>query len=168
MQTVAKKSARAQVGTPALALLEREGVPHTLHPYEHDPTAGLSFGMEAAATLGLDPAQVFKTLVADVDGRLTVAVVPVDRQLDLKALARAVGGKRAALALPPAAERATGYVVGGISPLGQKQRLDTVVDDSALAFDVVYVSGGRRGLDIGLAPADLVLLTGATTASLAR
>jgi Cys-tRNA(Pro)/Cys-tRNA(Cys) deacylase len=168
MQTVVKKSARAHAGTPALALLEREGVPHSVHPYEHDPVSGLSFGMEAAATLGLDPAQVFKTLVADVDGRLTVAVVPVDRQLDLKALARAVGGKRAALAPPPVAERATGYVVGGISPLGQKQELATVIDDSALAFDVLYVSGGRRGLDIGLAPADLVLLTDAITASLAR
>ncbi len=163
-----KKSARASAGTPALALLERESVPHTLHPYDHDATAGLSFGMEAAAALGLAPAQVFKTLVADVDGALTVAIVPVDRQLDLKALARAVGGKRAALAEPPIAERATGYVVGGISPLGQKQRLATVVDDSALAFDVVYVSGGRRGLDVGLAPADLVQLTDATTAPLAR
>ncbi len=168
MQDVAKKTARAHAGTPALSLLEREGVPHTLHPYEHDPAAGLSFGMEAATVLGLDPAQVFKTLVADVDGVLTVAVVPVDRQLDLKALARAVGGKRAALAQPPAAERATGYVVGGISPLGQKQRLPTVVDESALAFDAVYVSGGRRGLDIGLAPADLIRLTNATTAPLAR
>jgi Cys-tRNA(Pro)/Cys-tRNA(Cys) deacylase len=165
---VAKKSAPAHAGTPALALLEREGIPHTQHPYEHDPAAGLSYGLEAAATLGLDPAQVFKTLVADVDGRLTVAVVPVDRQLDLKALARAVGGKRAALAPPPAAERATGYVVGGISPLGQKQRLATVVDDSALGFDAVYVSGGRRGLDIGLAAADLIRLTGAKTATLAR
>ncbi|WP_168927679.1 Cys-tRNA(Pro) deacylase [Planctomonas deserti] len=168
MRSVAKKSARASAGTPALALLEREGVPHTLHPYDHNATAGLSFGMEAAEALGLDPARVFKTLVADVDGALTVAIVPVDRQLDLKALARAVGGKRAALADPPAAERATGYVVGGISPLGQKQRLATVVDDSALAFDVVYVSGGRRGLDVGLAPADLVRLTAATTAPLAR
>jgi len=168
MQDVAKKTARAHAGTPALSLLEREGVPHTLHPYEHDPAAGLSFGMEAAMVLGLDPAQVFKTLVADVDGVLTVAVVPVDRQLDLKALARAVGGKRAALAPPPAAERATGYVVGGISPLGQKQRLATVVDDSALGFEAVYVSGGRRGLDVGLAPADLLLLTGATSAPLAR
>ncbi|MFP3715125.1 Cys-tRNA(Pro) deacylase [Puerhibacterium sp. TATVAM-FAB25] len=168
MPTVAKKSDRTHAGTPALTLLERQGVPHTVHAYEHDPAAGLSFGMEAAATLGLDPAQVFKTLVADVDGRLVVAVVPVDRQLDVKALARAVGGKRAALALPPVAERATGYVVGGISPLGQKQRLATVVDGSALGHDVVYVSGGRRGLDVGLAPADLVRLTGATTAPLAR
>jgi Cys-tRNA(Pro)/Cys-tRNA(Cys) deacylase len=168
MPSVAKKSDRAHAGTPAVALLEREGVPHTLHAYDHDPAAGMSFGMEAASTLGLDPAQVFKTLVADVDGRLVVAVVPVDRQLDVKALARAVGGKRAGLALPTAAERATGYVVGGISPLGQKQRLTTVVDGSALRFDVVYVSGGRRGLDVGLAPADLVRLTGATTAALAR
>ncbi|MFD3448647.1 Cys-tRNA(Pro) deacylase [Microbacteriaceae bacterium 4G12] len=168
MPFVAKKSARASAGTPALALLEREGVAHTLHPYDHDATAGLSFGMEAAESLGLDPARVFKTLVADVDGALTVAIVSVDRQLDLKALARAVGGKRAVLTEPHAAERATGYVVGGISPLGQKQRLATVVDDSALAFEAVYVSGGRRGLDVGLAPADLVRLTAATTAPLAR
>jgi Cys-tRNA(Pro)/Cys-tRNA(Cys) deacylase len=146
-------------------------VPHTLRAYEHDPRArerGVSFGMEAAQALGLDPAQVFKTLLADVDGRLTVAVVPVDRSLDLKALAAAVAGKRAVMAEPAAAERATGYVVGGISPLGQRRRLPTVVDESALRWPAVLVSAGRRGLDVELAPGDLVRLTGASTAPVAR
>jgi Cys-tRNA(Pro)/Cys-tRNA(Cys) deacylase len=152
-------------------VLAREGVPHTLRGYDHDPTArdrGLSFGMEAALALGLDPAQVFKTLLADVDGRLVVAVVPVDRSLDLKALAGAAGGKRAAMADPAAAERATGYVVGGISPLGQRRRLPTVVDATALDWPTVLVSAGRRGLDVELAPADLVRLTAAVTAAVAR
>ena len=129
---------------------------------------GVSFGMEAAQALGLDPAQVFKTLLADVDGRLTVAVVPVDRSLDLKALATAVGGKRAVMAEPAVAERATGYVVGGISPLGQRRALPTVVDASALRWPAVLVSAGRRGLDVELAPDDLVRLTGASTAPVAR
>jgi len=139
-----------------------------VRPYEHDPRAGLSYGPEAAAALGVDPAQVFKTLITDVDGALTVAVVPVDAQLDLKALAAAVGGKRAVMADPAAAQRATGYVVGGISPLGQKRRLATVVDASALLFPTVLVSAGRRGVDVELAPADLVRLTGARTADVAR
>lgn len=166
---VAKKSSSAHAGTPAVALLERDGAAHTLHPYEHDPTSGLSYGLEAAAAIGVAPEQVFKTLLAVVDGRpLVVGIVPVDRQLDLKALARAVGGKKATMAEPAAAERATGYVVGGISPLGQKQRHRTVLDESALAFDVVYVSGGRRGLDVGLSPADLLRLTGGATAPVAR
>jgi Cys-tRNA(Pro)/Cys-tRNA(Cys) deacylase len=124
--------------------------------------------MEAAQALGLEPAQVFKTLLADVDGDLVVAVVPVDRSLDLKALAGAVHGKRAAMAEPAAAERATGYVVGGISPLGQRRRLPTVVDASALAWDTVLVSAGRRGLDVELAPGDLVRLTGAVTVPVSR
>jgi Cys-tRNA(Pro)/Cys-tRNA(Cys) deacylase len=143
-------------------------VPHTVRPYEHDPRTELSYGMEAATALGIDPRQVFKTLVADVDGALTVAVVPVDGQLDLKGLAAAVGGKKAAMADPAAAERATGYVVGGISPLGQRRRLATVVDESALEFPAVLVSAGRRGVDVELAPADLVRLTGARTAPIAR
>jgi Cys-tRNA(Pro)/Cys-tRNA(Cys) deacylase len=146
-------------------------VAHELRAYEHDPRArerGLSYGLEAAQALGLDPAQVFKTLLADVDGALTVAVVPVDRTLDLKALAGAVGGKRATMADPAAAERATGYVVGGISPLGQRRRLATVVDVSALDFATVLVSAGRRGLDVELAPGDLVRLTGAVTAAISR
>ncbi|MGZ4602618.1 MAG: Cys-tRNA(Pro) deacylase [Kineosporiaceae bacterium] len=146
-------------------------MPHELRAYEHDPLAhgrGLSFGMEAALALGLEPAQVFKTLVADVDGRLIIVAVPVDRSVDLKALAAAVGGKRAAMAEPAAAERATGYVVGGISPLGQRRRLPTVVDASAMDSSTILVSAGRRGLDVELAPADLVRLIGAVTATVAR
>ena len=162
------KSARASHGTPAVVSLERAGVPHTLHPYEHDPSSRLSYGMEAAAAIGVEAPRVFKTLLADVDGKLVVGIVPVDRALDLKALARVAGGKKASMADPAAAERATGYVVGGISPLGQKTRHLTVLDESAEAFDVVYVSGGRRGLDVGLAPADLLRLTDGRTAPIAR
>jgi Cys-tRNA(Pro)/Cys-tRNA(Cys) deacylase len=146
-------------------------VTHAVLSYEHDPRAhadGLPYGLEAATALGKDPRTVFKTLVALVDGALTVAVVPVDARLDLKALAAACGGKRADMADPAAAERATGYVVGGISPLGQRRRLATVVDASALAFDAVLVSAGRRGLDVELSPADLVRLTGAVTAQISR
>jgi Cys-tRNA(Pro)/Cys-tRNA(Cys) deacylase len=152
--------------TPAVAALERAGVPFTQHPYEHDPRHP-SYGLEAAEALGLDPQQVLKTLLAQVGDRLAVAVLPVSASLDLKALAAALGAKRASLARPQDAERATGYVVGGISPLGQRTRLATVVDESAARLDVVYVSGGRRGLDVGLAPADLVRLTGATLAPIA-
>ena len=155
-------------GTPALAALTAAGTAHTVHAYAHDAKPAVGYGMEAAEALGLPPDQVFKTLLADVDGTLTVAVVPVTTTLDLKALARAVGGKRATMADPSAAERATGYVVGGISPLGQKHAHATVIDESAELYDVVYVSGGRRGLDIGLAPADLIALTGATIADIAR
>lgn len=146
-------------------------MPHTVRAYEHDPRAherGLSYGQEAALALGIEAERVFKTLLADVDGALTVAVVPVDGQLDLKALAAAVGGKKAAMADPAAAERATGYVVGGISPLGQRKRLPTVVDASALAHASVLVSAGRRGVDVELAPADLVRLTNARTAPIGR
>jgi Cys-tRNA(Pro)/Cys-tRNA(Cys) deacylase len=167
---MAKKTKDA-VGTPATVLLAAQKVPHTVRAYEHDPRArerGLSYGEEAALALGVEPERVFKTLVADVDGALTVAVVPVDATLDLKALAAAAGGKKAAMADPGAAERATGYVVGGISPLGQRKRLATVVDASVLAFPTVLVSAGRRGVDVELAPADLVLLTGARTAPIAR
>jgi Cys-tRNA(Pro)/Cys-tRNA(Cys) deacylase len=153
--------------TPAITAAERAGIAFRVHEYEHDPRAA-SFGVEAVQKLGLDPARVFKTLVADVDGALTVAVVPVDGQLDLKALAGAVGGKKAAMADAAAAERATGYVVGGISPLGQRRRLATVVDESALEFPVVLVSAGRRGVDVELPPGELVRLTGARTAPIAR
>lgn len=159
------------MGTPATVLLAAQKVPHTVRAYEHDPRAherGLSYGQEAALALGIEAERVFKTLLADVDGALTVAVVPVDGQLDLKALAAAVGGKKAAMADPAAAERATGYVVGGISPLGQRKRLPTVVDSSALDFESVLVSAGRRGVDVELAPADLVRLTGARTAPIGR
>jgi len=159
------------VGTPATVLLAREGVPHTVRTYDHDPVAherGTSYGLEAATGLGADPRQVFKTLVADVDGTPTVAVVPVDASLDLKALAAAAGGKRAAMADPAVAERVTGYVLGGISPLGQRRLLPTVVDSTALQFATVLVSAGRRGVDVELAPADLVRLTAARTAPVAR
>ncbi len=148
-------------------LLTDAGVDHSLHPYEHDPRA-VSYGLEAAQALGLDPARVFKTLLAEADDRLVVAVVPVTGELDLKALARAVGAGRARMADPVAAERSSGYVRGGISPLGQRRRLPTVVDASALDHDHVYISAGRRGLDVGLAPADLVRLTDAVVAPVGR
>jgi Cys-tRNA(Pro)/Cys-tRNA(Cys) deacylase len=147
--------------------LERAGVPFTRHAYEHDPAAS-SYGLEAAEALGLDPAAVFKTLLADVDGSLVVGIVPVTGQLDLKALAAAIGGKRASMADPAAAERATGYVVGGISPIGQKKRLPAVLDASALDLATVYVSGGKRGLDLGLDPHDLVALLEAGVARIGR
>lgn len=154
-------------GTPATAALASAGIPFTEHAYAHDP-ANRDFGMEAATALGLDPDQVFKTLLVDVDGRLVVGIVPVTGKLDLKALAAAVGGKRAAMADPALAERRTGYVVGGISPIGQKTRHETVLDETAELWDVVYVSGGRRGFDLGLAPADLIRATGAVVADIAR
>ena len=158
---------KAAGGTPATVALTRAGVAFTLHEYAHDPRAE-SFGLEAAEALGLDPARVYKTLLAAVDGRLVVAVVPVSGQLDLKALARAVGGSRAVMADKVAAERSTGYVVGGISPVGQKRALPTVVDLTALDHPTVYVSAGRRGLDLEIAAADLVAVTGATTAAIGR
>ena len=154
-------------GTPATAALDRAGVRFTLHPYAHDPSAA-SYGLEAAEQLGLDPTAVFKTLLVDADGRLVVGIVPVAGRLDLKALASAVGGKRATMADPAAAERATGYVIGGISPIGQKKHLDTVVDTSAMDRATIYVSGGKRGLDLGLAPSDLVNLLNATVAPIGR
>jgi Cys-tRNA(Pro)/Cys-tRNA(Cys) deacylase len=145
--------------------LTRANIPFTLHEYAHDPKAA-SYGLEAAKALGVPPGQVFKTLVAAVDGRLTVGVVPVHRQLDLKALAAAAGGKKAAMADPEAAERATGYVTGGISPVGQKRRLPVFVDESAASFAEIFCSAGRRGLEISLAPGDLVRYTGAAFAEL--
>ena len=154
-------------GTPATVALTAAGVAFTQHAYEHDPTAR-SFGLEAAEVLGLPPEQVFKTLLVDTGAGLAVAVVPVTGQLDLKAMAAAVAAKRVAMADPAAAQRSSGYVVGGISPIGQKRALPTDVDESAELFDVVYVSGGRRGLDLGIAPADLVRVTGATVADIGR
>lgn len=153
-------------GTPATALLTRQRVPHTLHPYDVAPDTP-NYGAEVAAALGVPPERVFKSLVAEVDGALTVAVVPVTGELDLKSLASAVGGKRAALADRALAERTTGYVRGGISPLGQRKRLPTVVDASAERFATVYVSAGRRGLQLEISPADLIRLTAARTAPLA-
>ncbi len=147
--------------------LTAAGVSFTQHAYEHDPGAG-SFGLEAADVLGLPPEQVFKTLLVDSGAGLAVAVVPVSGRLDLKAMAAALGVKRVTMADPAAAQRSSGYVVGGISPVGQKRDLPTVVDESAELFDVVYVSGGRRGLDLGLSPADLVRVTGAVVADVGR
>lgn len=161
------KSKQSSVGTPATVALTKAGIRFSTHTYEHDPAAK-SYGLEAAEALGLKTAQVFKTLLVDVDGKLAVGVVPVDQQLDLKAVAAALDGKKATMADPAAAERTTGYVVGGISPIGQKRRLPTVVDTTATEHDTVYVSGGRRGLDIGLAPADLIAVTAARTAPIAR
>jgi Cys-tRNA(Pro)/Cys-tRNA(Cys) deacylase len=154
-------------GTPATVALTRAGVPFQVHRYEHDPSAP-SYGEEAADLLGVAPERVFKTLFATVDGRLVVGVVPVAGQLDLKALAAAVGGKKAAMARPEDAERATGYVVGGISPIGQKRAHPTVVDASALGFETVFVSGGRRGMDLELSPRDLVSVTRAEIAPILR
>ncbi|WP_327175226.1 Cys-tRNA(Pro) deacylase [Streptomyces sp. NBC_01335] len=164
---MAKKTKKQQGGTPATVALTAAGADFTVHAYEHDPGAP-SYGEEAAEALGVSPERVFKTLVADVDGELTVAVVPVAGSLDLKALASAVGGKRAAMADPAAAERTTGYVRGGISPLGQRKRLRTVVDASAGSHPTICVSAGRRGLEVELAAADLARLTGAVFAPIGR
>jgi Cys-tRNA(Pro)/Cys-tRNA(Cys) deacylase len=153
--------------TPATTVLSRAGIPFTLHRYEHD-AAAVSYGFEAAQALRVPPERVFKTLLAEVDGHLVVAVVPVNGSLDLKALANASGGKRVSMAASATAERATGYVVGGISPFGQRRQLPTVVDRSAMEFETVYVSAGRRGLDLELAPGDLIRLTRATTARIGR
>ncbi|MGM0988758.1 MAG: Cys-tRNA(Pro) deacylase [Pseudomonadota bacterium] len=154
--------------TPAVKVLERAGVAFTLAEYDHDPRR-TAYGEEAARALGLSPDVMFKTLLARLDdGRLVMAIVPVSAHLDLKALARAAGGRKAQLADAADAERATGYVVGGISPLGQKKRLPAFLDVAAEALDTLYVSGGRRGLEIGLAPRDLARLVGARHAALAR
>ncbi|MEU2153655.1 Cys-tRNA(Pro) deacylase [Streptomyces sp. NPDC019396] len=164
---MAKKPKKQQGGTPATVALTAAGTAFTVHAYEHDP-ASPSYGDEAAQALGVSPERVFKTLVADVDGELTVAVVPVAGQLDLKALATAVGGKRATMADPAAAERTTGYVRGGISPLGQRRRLRTVLDASASGHPTICISAGRRGLEVELAPSDLATLTDAVLAPIGR
>lgn len=165
---MAKKRAQAQAaGTPAMAVLTAAGVAFRTHAYEHDPAAA-SYGEEAAQAMGVSPDRVFKTLVADVDGALVVAVVPVSGSLDLKALAAAVGGKRAGMADPALAERTTGYVRGGISPLGQRKRLRTVLDASASAHPTICVSAGRRGLELELTPTDLTTLTAAAVSPIAR
>ena len=154
---------KAAAGTPATALLTAQKVEHTLHPYDVSPDAP-NYGALVAEALGIAPERVFKTLVAEVDGALVVGVVPVTGDLDLKALAQAAGGKRAVLADRAAAERSSGYVRGGISPLGQRKKLPTVVDDSARNLDLMYVSAGRRGLQVSLKPADLLRLTDAVAA----
>jgi Cys-tRNA(Pro)/Cys-tRNA(Cys) deacylase len=152
-------------GTPATAALAAAGVPFVLHPYAHDPSAA-SYGTEAAEALRIAPEKVFKTLMVEVEGRLAVGIVPVSGSLDLKAFAGALGAKKASMADPAAAERRTGYVVGGISPLGQRQSSPTVIDSSALEMATMLVSGGKRGLDIELAPDDLIRLTSAVTAAI--
>lgn len=152
--------------TPATLALDVAGIRYTEHAYHHDPRAG-SFGMEAADALGVEPDRVFKTLIVQVDAHVVVAIVPVTGRLDLRLLAAAAGGKRATMADPALAERRTGYVVGGISPIGQRTRHDTVIDESALLWDTVFVSGGRRGFDLELAPADLATVTVATVAAIA-
>lgn len=161
---VAKKQ---RGGTPATVALAAAGVAHELRHYEHDPRAA-SYGLEAAEALGVEPDRVLKTLMATLDGTLVVGIVPVSRQLDLKALARALGGSKAVMAPVAVAERATGYVAGGISPFGQRKAHRTVVDESALGHGTVLVSGGRRGLDIELPPGDLVAVTKAVTATISR
>lgn len=161
---MAKKAAG---GTPATTALTQAGVAFTPHPYDHDPRS-TSYGLEAAQALGVPPDRVFKTLVADADGGLVVGIVPVDRQLDLKALARSLGRSKAVMADVVVAERATGYVTGGISPVGQKRAHPTVLDESALDHPTIFVSGGRRGLDLEVRPRDLLAITHATTAAIAR
>jgi len=158
---------RAGSGTPASVALERAGISFEVHTYEHDPAAP-SYGAEAAEALGVDAARVFKTLLVETDAGLVVGIVPVTGSLDLKALAGAVGVKRATMADAAVAERTTGYVVGGISPIGQRKQLVTVVDDSARQHETVLVSGGRRGLDLELAPTDLVAVTEGRYAPIAR
>jgi Cys-tRNA(Pro)/Cys-tRNA(Cys) deacylase len=148
--------------TPAITALERAGVGFSLHEYPHDPRSS-SYGEEAAESLGLDPERVFKTLIVDVDGSLTVALVPVNAQLDLRAL-----GKRVAMAEMRLAERTTGYVAGGISPLGQRKALPTVVHETAELYDTIFVSAGRRGLEIEISATDLAALTSARFAPIAR
>ncbi len=161
------KRTDAAAGTPATVVLSRAGIPFTAHAYEHDPRAA-EFGLEAAEKLGLEPDRVFKTLLAHVDGALAVGIVPVTQLLDLKALAHVLGAKRAEMADPAVAERRTGYVVGGISPIGQRTALPTVLDESAILAETIFVSGGRRGLDLELAPDDLVAVTGGRYARIAR
>ena len=153
--------------TPAVTALMRGGIDHELHRYEHDPDVE-SYGLEAAEALEVEPERIFKTLVTAIDGKLVVGVVPVTGELDLKALAAAMDAKHAVMADPAMAERATGYVLGGISPVGQKRRLPTVIDASASKWETVFVSGGRRGLEIEVAPDALVDATGARLAAIAK
>jgi len=169
-----KTMERTAAGTRALDVIVRAGVPHTVHEYRAPEPHGRererrpSYGVDAADALGIDPARVFKTLAASVDGRLVLAVIPVDRELDLKRLVDVVGGRRAAMADPAEAERATGYVVGGISPLGTRRVLPVIVDEHAGEHATVLVSAGRRGLQVELAGADLVRLGNARWACIAR
>lgn len=154
-------------GTPATVALDAAGIPFTAHTYAHDP-ATTNYGLEAARALELEPDRVFKTLLAEADGRLVVGIVPVTGMLDLKNLATVLGAKRAVMADPAVAERKTGYVVGGISPIGQKTTLPTVLDETASLWETIFVSGGRRGFDIELAPVALLRVTGGQLADIAR
>lgn len=156
-----------QGGTRATEQLAKLGIKHAVHRYRHDPRHA-SYGLEASEALGVPPERVFKTLIADVDGQLTVGVVPVSGSLDLKALAAAVGGKKAAMAESVQAERSSGYVTGGIAPIGLRKRLPVVVDESALGYATVFCSAGQRGVEIELAPADLIAAASARTAAIAR
>ena len=154
--------------TPALDLLKKARAEHRIHSYEHDPKAA-SYGLEAAEKLNLEPARVFKTLLASTEkGELLVAVVPVVGSLDLKALAHAAGAKKCEMADPMAAQRSTGYLVGGISPLGQKKRLRTFIDASAQQFETIHVSAGRRGREVELAAAVLAEHTRGSFAAIGR
>ncbi|WP_067176927.1 Cys-tRNA(Pro) deacylase [Microtetraspora niveoalba] len=162
-----KTKGKGGQGTPATLALTKAEADFTLHPYEHDASSQ-AYGEEAADALGLPYERIFKTLVAETEGGLAVAVVPVSGKLDLKAFAAALKGKRAAMADAAKVERVTGYVVGGISPLGQRKRLPTVVDESALGFETIFFSAGRRGLQIETAPANLITLTGAVTAPIGK
>lgn len=159
--------AKSKGGTPATVALQRAGVSFVVRSYEHDPGAE-SYGLEAATALGVEPARVFKTLLVDTGSSLAVGIVPVDRHLDLKAIAAALGVKKVSLADPAVAERTTGYVVGGISPLGQRKALPTILDTSAQDFPSVLVSGGKRGFDIELSPADLAAQCRAKFADISR
>lgn len=161
------KKSDASGGTPATVALSAAGVSFTAHPYTHDPRSP-AYGLEAAEKLGVEPDRVFKTLLVLADGELAVGVVPVALQLDLKAFAAALGRKRAEMAPPALAERKTGYVVGGISPIGQKTPSPTVIDETAILCETMFVSGGRRGFDVELAPDDLAAVTNGTFASIAR
>ena len=164
---MAKHTDAAAGGTPATIALAAAGIRFLPHAYAHDP-ANTNYGTEAASALGLDPEQVFKTLLAEVDGSLVVAIVPVTGTLDLRALARAMGGKKAVMADPAVAQRKTGYILGGISPVGQKNQHPTVLDETAELYPSIFVSGGRRGFDIELAPAALLSITAGRVAAIAR
>ncbi|QDP96954.1 Cys-tRNA(Pro) deacylase [Microlunatus elymi] len=163
---MAKKNKPDAAGTPATVALTRSKITYSLHPYRHQPDT-TSYGEEAAEQLGIDPGRIFKTLVAEVGDRLVVAVVPVAGRLDLKALAQALGGKNAAMADADRAARSSGYVLGGISPIGQRTRLATVIDSSARNYETIFVSAGRRGLQVELSPDDLIVVTDASTADIA-
>lgn len=162
-EDVGKRTKADRASTPAMVALRAAGIAFAVHEYHHDPHE-TAYGDEAAAALHLDPERVFKTLVAEVDGQLVVGIVPVSGQLNLKALAAAVGGKKAAMADPKSVEKTTGYVLGGVSPVGQRKTLATVLDDTAMSFGTIFVSGGKRGLDIELKPDDLIKATNARTA----